>query len=58
MSMIPGALETLFCPHCRREAPRREWRLLFRRIIGAAGQPPARVLEHRPCEQIVYFLLD
>ena len=47
-----------FCPRCRREAPQTEWRLVFRRIISVGGQPPARVLEHRPCEQIVYFLLN
>ena len=34
--------ETLRCPHCRRQAPRSEWRLLFRRVIAAEGQrPPA-----------------
>jgi hypothetical protein len=53
-----GPLETLPCPRCGRNAPKTEWRLLYRRIIGAGGRPPARLLEHLPCEQIVYFPLN
>jgi hypothetical protein len=46
------------CPHCHRNTPREEWRLVFRRIISAGGRKHARVLKHKPCEQIVYFLLE
>ena len=59
-SGLPYVIEdrVILCPRCNRKTPREEWRLVFRRIISADGRKPARVLEHKPCEQIVYFLLE
>jgi hypothetical protein len=50
--------EKLFCPRCRTDSPRSEWWLLFRRVRGPGeGLPPVRLLKHRRCSEIVYFLV-
>ena len=49
----------LACPSCRVEAPRSEWVVVFRRLTGFnARLPTLRVLKHRPCKQMVYFLVE
>ena len=53
------ASEELVCPGCRTKAPRSEWVVVFRNVTGFNHRlPPLRVLKHRPCKQMVYFLVE
>jgi hypothetical protein len=48
-----------YCPHCRRQSPRNEWRQMWRHIgNGTAGGSPAEVLRHKPCGDIIYVVLQ
>ena len=51
--------QQLACPRCGTKTPRSEWVLVFRRLSGFNERlPPLRVLKHRACKQMVYFLME
>ena len=54
----PNKSEILFCPVCRVASVREEWTVVFRRIRSGQGTGPAKVFRHRPCNEIVYFLVE
>jgi hypothetical protein len=54
----PPLEEQFICPGCKTASIRSQWRVVFRHIRGAPGKPPARVLRHNACNEIVYFLLE
>jgi hypothetical protein len=58
MSQAPG-LSELFCPRCRKSAPLGQWFIVFRRLEGETDTLPLiRVLRHRLCRGLVYFLVQ
>lgn len=50
--------ESIFCPRCGMTCGLGEWQLIFRWLRHASSSgPPARVLRHKLCKEIVYVLL-
>jgi hypothetical protein len=48
----------IYCPRCREESPRHEWKRLWRHVRSATPRgKPAEVLKHRPCKEIVYVVM-
>jgi hypothetical protein len=54
---VLATVESLYCPTCGVYTRRAEWRLIFRRVKSSSELPPAKVLRHFVCSEIVYFLL-
>ena len=48
---------SLFCPRCQRMTKAEEWRLIHRRVLAEGSRSAGRVLQHRICEVMVYFVL-
>ena len=49
--------EELFCPRCQAPSRRADWVPVFRRLRGPHNEPPVRVLKHKQCSELVYFLI-